>query len=66
MGIRKTLKKVLWYFASCDHKDKRGRLNCKQKFGGLSVKLVMGNKAMHEKWHDDQDRRVAEMAGVSN
>jgi len=66
MGIRKTLKKMPWYWATCDHKDRRGRLDCKQKFGGLNAYLVMGNKALHEFAHETEDRKIAERAAIDN
>ncbi len=65
MGIRKGFKKRVYFYAKCDHVNKKGKKNCNKSFGGYSIYLVMGNKALHEKWHDEQDRKAAETAGLN-
>jgi hypothetical protein len=62
MGIKKTKKLKEFYYAVCEHKDKRGRLDCKKRFGGWTIDLVMGNKALHEAAHEAADRKIAEQA----
>lgn len=64
-GIRRTKKLRDFFFAKCDHANKRGKPDCKQKFSGWTVDLVMGNKAIHEQWHDQQDRKLAQLAAVN-
>jgi len=63
-GIRKGLKKRVFYYATCDRKI--GKKPCRRKFSGWVVDLVMGNMAIHEQWHDELNRRAAAMVGVSN
>lgn len=66
MGLKKGTKSVTFWWANCDHKNKRGKPDCeyspgKKKFTGTTASIVMGNKALHEAWHEKEDKRNAEI-----
>lgn len=65
LGIKKSFRKRPFFYATCEHANKKGKPDCRKKFTGWTLNLVMGNKAIHESWHEKQDRKLAELAAVN-
>lgn len=66
MGLKKRKKQRDEYYTFCDHKNpKTGKRQCDLKrdkipFTGWNTSVVMRNKALHEIWHLDQDKKREE------
>ncbi len=71
MGVKKGTHSVQYFFAICEHKNKRGKSDCeygpkgKKRFTGSTPEIVMGNKALHEFWHETEDRKRAERGDLA-
>lgn len=61
-GIKKTFRKRPYFYTYCDRKKCPRK---KRAFGGWTVDLVMGNVAIHQQWHEGQDRKAATAATVN-